>query len=350
MGTTGAGNRALFRECGSGPSVVAQHGDELNGTASIDAIELWDGLNLDAHVAFWARQSDASEAIWVATGCALHATCPMVPGGRVVFSDTFRTPVADAWVEAYRIVPPDDTLEPLPGGRVTDALGGYAMPDEFNDPQYLSDRLGIRAVVNYTDPVTGFYNYIVNYPNNDPLPPAGQITGGETIVFPLPVVLHAGWTDGTTGWRVFDEYLREDAAISPTKRQGPFQLPAFMTFLMPSRQEDGVSWGYDNSLPFSAQQHNHNIIQFDAFIHNRVHGSLQEIVPDDAQRDRLPVNLCAHSMGGIVTRGWLHNSMHTGPPVARYVSFDGVQGATTFGPPPFAVVSAGGQSVPAMGR
>ena len=62
---TDGGVRALFRDCGFGPEVLVKIGDEINGSAPIDGIELWDGLRVDAELVFWARHDNGDEAVYV---------------------------------------------------------------------------------------------------------------------------------------------------------------------------------------------------------------------------------------------------------------------------------------------
>jgi len=327
--TANGGVPALYRDCGSGPEVIVETGDEIKGTAPVDGLELWDGLNLDGKLAFWLHHSDTTESILVAEGCISRGSCPTAPG-RVLFDDFPGTPINLAEVQAYKLTGPH-SYQLLGQPVYTDEDGRYQRPVAFTDPQYDNDTLGIRAEISYFDPGEGGLYSIVNFPNNDPFPPKGSIGGTEVIRFPLPVVMQAGLFGGVDRgtWTAFGQYLRSNSAgttyLEYPKFEGSIKVPSFLTFVMPSN--DTETWGYHDGLPLSHQPHDMNANLLDAFVSHRMRDALDTIIPDAQLRNQLPINLCAHSMGGIITRGWMHDYQ---PKVARYVSFDGVHGGTSF--------------------
>ncbi len=325
IGTTDGGSvSALFRRQTAETEVVVKVGDAPNGAAPIATIDFWDGLNNDIQVAFWAHHDDPNvpfDALWVTKGTPSP--------GQVVFADINRTPITGAEVYAYEITS-DHTIQPILPPSLTDSNGHFDRPQAFTDPQYQGHWLGLLAKVGYYDPGTDLGYFIVNYPNNDPFPAPGRIKGTETIRFPLPVVLQAGLGGGVDAhtWDVLCEYLQCDSASNcgvHTKHQNAPKLPSFMTFVMPSNDTQPV-WGYLDGLPLSHIPHDTNISRLNYFVTNQVRPALTDIVADLQMRARLPMHLCAHSMGGTITRGWMYDKR---PPVHRYVSFDGVQGGTT---------------------
>jgi len=224
----------------------------------------------------------------------------------------------------------------------------FCLRDQGQEP-YVSMQLGVLAEIRYEDPGLRAaadakgetYNgeAIVNYPSNDPFAPLSkELSGAETIVVPYPTILHAGLKGTVGSLAVLGRYLRCDPGSAcddfpAAYRKAPRRIPAFLTFTMASRYawpypNDGVNWGYDNTYPLDVTQHNGNIATLDVFIKGQVRSTLQSLVTDAISRNALPINICAHSMGGTITRGWMHD--HTSPSVARYVSFDGVHGGTDY--------------------
>jgi len=320
MGTTEGDIRTLFRcDYGAEVDVIVRIGDELNGSPAVAGVELWDGLNNRGDIVFWATHDDGSESTQVAVGS------PLPSSGHVLFADAYGTPISGAAVWAYLIGQYNEITPIGDEPNYTDEHGKYERPDAFTDPQYDGRRLGLLAEVGYWDPGADLGYYAVNYPNNDPFPPKGQTTGTEVVRIPLPVVLQGGWLGGVDTWTVFGDFLRRDPATRPSEQQG---LPAFMTFTMPSNDPDEQpAWGYHNGAPPSHHQHNDNVHLLDDYINGRVREALRDLIPDDQERAHLPIHLCGHSMGGTITRGWLHYKSGL---VRRYVSFDGVHGGTTF--------------------
>jgi pimeloyl-ACP methyl ester carboxylesterase len=317
---------ALFRFTGDEPEVLVKIGDEINGAAPIDDIEFWEGLNNGNQAVFWAHHDDPNgpfESLVVVEGEA-----EPLPG-RVVFADAFATPIANAVVWAYRLVGDNqDEIERLGPSELTDHEGRFERPQAFTDPQYDDDRLGLLAEIAYFDPGSDSYHFIVNYPNNDPFPEEDQLDGTETVRVPIPIVLQGGFWGGTSTWNDFAHYLRLDsgasAGLSYPKFAGTLKLPAYITFAMPNHDQQAI-WGYDNELPGSYQPYDENIARLNYFASVLVRDALDYLIVDDGLRARLAINLCGHSMGGTITRGWLHDIR---PPVKRYVSFDGVHGGT----------------------
>jgi len=268
--------------------------------------------------------------------------------GRVLFEDR-RTPIIGAKVYAYEVtlggMSPASTMARMLDPETTDDNGIFILPQAFKDPG--NQNLGLLAEVTYTDAGTGQENTIRNYRNYDPLQTLSlQAADAEKIEirFPYPVVLQAGWQDGTGGFTAFANYLRADPAQDDSKRTA--KLPAFLTFSMPSSQADGKNWGYDNAAhlwgPLTRRDphvfYGGNVQRLHSFIAGPTAGAslrpeLAKLVPA-SQLDALPIHLVAHSMGGTISRGWLsmarNGSLSGAPAVKRYVSFDGVHGATTF--------------------
>jgi len=305
----------------TGPIPVVQIGDTLqtpSGPRVVTSLAVHDPLANPA--------GDHRVAFWAAAGAEhLVVRAVQVGTGRVVFVDAGETPICNATVEAY--VHDGQEILQVIDETTTGEDGRFTRLAVFSDPQYAADRLGLRAKIRYTDPGTGQEYPIVNYPNNEPFPQKGHITGTETICFPYPVVLQAGWRGSTQSWGAFATYLRADTGSSGQKTT--HGLPAFMTFAMPKDSEP-PSWGYDNGLPEDKDNYEDNIYYLNEFIKIAVCSALEELVPDQHARVGLPINLCGHSMGGPITRGWMHANRGQNPRVKRYVSFDGVHGGTAF--------------------
>lgn len=296
-----------------------------------------DLLLSNGSVAYGVSSSFTLEAAPVARGWADSGTISISGNEELYVIFRNGTPIANAEVWAYHIQSYDQIVrvgDPV----VTDSNGRAPTPGPFSDPYWDNVKLGLLAEITYTDPGSEETRTIVNYPNNDPFRPRTQrLCGTESIIVPYPVVLQGGLGGGLNSWTRMRRYLPSDPAYPPQEpgfeyipkwSESDSRLPAYLVFTMPSNDEQ--SWGYLDGLPMSDNPYNTNIEKLDYFIRQKMRPELAGIVPNATQRNALPIYLCGKSMGGTITRGWMHTYRYSNPPVARYVSFDGVQGGTTF--------------------
>jgi hypothetical protein len=127
MGTSNSslGNfRSLFRNSGCGSEIMVYVGQEIDGYASIDTIELWDGLNNDGQVACWVHHSDSTESIIVSDKVNNHLGCICAcPPSNIeeYHSESKKSPMLSEEV----IIPPScncscrTNVDRLPQGRYT---------------------------------------------------------------------------------------------------------------------------------------------------------------------------------------------------------------------------------------
>ena len=106
------------------------------------------------------------------------------------------------------------------------------------------------------------------------------------------------------------------------------QLPAFVYFAMPSRPtafhlDDGIPWGYNNSILQTAETIDTNSNAMNSYFHSRFKPEMQLLSPNDYQK--VPLNILAHSMGGIITRNWLSRG-ESYPQIDHYITFDSPHG------------------------
>lgn len=236
--------------------------------------------------------------------------------------------------------------------QVTDASGRFILPrDYFTQPQLPGEiGRGIKAQITYVDD-TGVQTprTIVNYPGWDPLLPVRTDLNNKKIYFPLPVVFQAGVHGRINTGSV--DYLRslliQDAgssgSLAAIKRgvvssgASPYfkyPIPSFLFFAIPSSgstsiMNDGISWGYNNSPISNSNIVSSNASKLQSFIVQRVKPKLDQIT-EGGNASNLPLNIGAHSYGGIISRHWMTQA-NSYPKINRYVSFDGVQGGTEFG-------------------
>ncbi len=230
--------------------------------------------------------------------------------------------------------------------------GKYIVPQEFFSYPAQSGELGrgIKASIAYIDD-TGIQTVrvIANYPGWDPLKPLRSGIFDRKIYFPTPVVFQAGVLGEVNSGAVdtLRPFLTLDAGtngIQASIKRGRLgsngitysrqPIPAFLFFAIPSGgpgsvpfSNDGVDWGYNNNPLASAQAVTTNANRFEAFIAQKVKPHLDALTEGNDSFD-LPLNIAAHSYGGVITRKWMTQDNYY-PKVNKYISFDAVHGGTT---------------------
>lgn len=273
--------------------------------------------------------------------------------------------IRGAKIEVYSISgtesdPVFGTIPPEAGGisTLSGDDGKFIIPREyFTQPLGPSEiGRGIRASIDYTDD-TGFQvvRRVSNYPNWDPLSPVRAGYFDSKIYFPPPVVFQAGVLaeinkGGVHQIRRFltlDQTASNNEAAESKIKRGEFSsglnlytrepIPAFLFFAIPSGAQgsaliknDGVAWGYNNNPRTASASIVHaNAFSLEAFIVQKVKPQL-DLVTSGLDSWRLPLNIAAHSYGGLIARKWLTLGFSY-PTVDRFVSFDAPHGGTTLG-------------------
>ncbi|MCB9029926.1 MAG: IPT/TIG domain-containing protein [Deltaproteobacteria bacterium] len=244
-------------------------------------------------------------------------------------------------------------IDSVGGSSISDSSGYFLVPREyFSYPEQAGELgRGIRAKIGYAyDTGSVTTEYVVNYPGWDPLIPLRNPKLNRIIKFPVPVVFQAGMAGEINGGSVsvLKPFLTLDQGDSSTEASykrsvvtstsgfhSEQSIPAFLFFAIPSwnsgwfnMTNDGVLWGYDNdTLRTDASAVADNAIAFESYLSTRVKSALDAIT-EGSDSTLIPLNIAAHSYGGIISRKWLTNK-HPNRYVNRYVSFDGVHGGTT---------------------
>lgn len=316
---------------------------DCNGNQILDSCEIAADPNLDSEPDF------ANDAI--------PDTCQ----GRAIWEKpvSLTKGIKGAKITAYIITgsattPIFQNLPPLAGASdyTSDSNGRFIVPKEYFATPLSPGELGrgIKATITYVDD-TGIQTIrqITNYPGWDPLKPIRFNGFDRKILFPSPAVFQAGVLAKINGDSVnaIRGFLTLDAAstsaegkikrgtmVSGTSIYAQQPIPSFLFFAMPSATNvwtglpsDGIPWGYfNNPLVATESEVAENSTRFQSFLTQKVKPQLDYITSGD-NSTLVPVNILAHSYGGIITRKWM-TEKYTYPSLNKYISFDGAHGGT----------------------
>ena len=284
-------------------------------------------------------------------------------------------PIKDTLIEAYYItenaeIAPLPLLDPDEPTRSGDD-GRFCWPPEMTGQGLQSDEKSgkrfIRARLEYTETTAddiATQRTIVNYPNWDPLwtlKGGNTITGPVTISVPTPVFFQPGVSGkvnkgpgGYTGsagklraFMILDSGATNDeiedlkvaygteASVAELKnwrkiKRGQWTtsatppLPAFLFFAMPSKQDDDVSWGYNNQAFQTVARVQSSGKRMEDHYDDRIVPEIEKLT--DANALQVKLSVMGHSLGGILLREWFNHQVEGGLSLDRFVSFDSPQG------------------------
>lgn len=267
--------------------------------------------------------------------------------------------IKNATINAYVITgsasaPIFQTLPPLSGASLyaSDSNGKFLVPKEYFKTSTVSGEIGrgIKATITYVDD-TGIQTIrqVTNYPGWDPLLPVRFGGFERRIKFPQPAIFQPGVLASVnsgsvdvirpfflldSGTNSTEGEIKRGKLLSGTTNYLRYPIPAYLFFAMPSApnvpinvKNDGVPWGYDNNPLFiTPLKVANNVTKLENFIVQRVKPQIDAITTSNDSL-LVPVNLLAHSYGGVITRKWITEKFSY-PLVNRYVSFDGAHGGT----------------------
>jgi pimeloyl-ACP methyl ester carboxylesterase len=220
------------------------------------------------------------------------ATQPITINGyvRVRTSNPAQFPIIGAEVRVYQ----NGSCVGSPA--ITDVNGHYSLPFSGAPGSYT-----VSASLTFPNQPVPIINY--HYPNaqqdptSNPANDLTQLMAGQNnnvdILFPKPIVLVHGWYSDASSWTSFEALFRADPAAKWQFYQTAHRAYPCMAF----------SYDADPAHPFT-------LAAAASTMNNNVSAFRSSLTP--AYPPTVPIDIVAHSMGGLVTRSFLHTYAQSG--------------------------------------